>query len=298
MTNFPLDTKHLTLVVAIAEERSVTRAAARLHVTQPALSHALADVEARVGAPLFTRGRGMTATPAGERVLVTASRVLGELRDLGQALAARAVTPPIRVSTGCYTVYPWLPPVVADAARAGLEVKVVLEATRAAIPALVAGAIDLAITSDRPARRGLHVTKLFDDELVAVLAPTHPLARKKRLSPQDFVGERLLVYDVPLEKLDVWRRFLRPARVRPREVAQVPITEAVVELARAGQGIGVLARWAVVHYAARGGVVVRRLGAAGLPRTWVAVRRGADPNADAIDRVIASIAGAGPARTG
>src|SRR5512140_483766 len=126
MTALTLDTKHLALVQAIAEERSVTRAAARLHVTQPALSHALADVEARVGAPLFTRGRGMTPTAAGERVLVTAGRVLGELRELRRTLDARATPAPIRVSTGCYTVYPWLPPVFAEAARDGQEVRIVL----------------------------------------------------------------------------------------------------------------------------------------------------------------------------
>jgi LysR family transcriptional regulator, regulator for metE and metH len=295
----PLETRHLVLVQTIAEERSVTRAAARLHVSQPALSHALADVEERVGAALFTRSRGMTPTAAGERVLVVARRVLEDLAELRRSFAGKPAAVPVRVSTGCYTAYPWLPPVLAELAAegAGVELRIVLEATRTPLPALAAGTIDLAITADLRTRKGLHVTHLFDDELVAVLATSHPLARKKYLTPRDFAAVRLLVYDAPLAGLDVWRRFLKPARVRPREVAQVPITEAIVELARAGQGVGVLARWAVAHYATRGELVTRKLGGAGLPRVWVAVRRAGDTNAGAIDSVTAAIARAAPRGT-
>jgi LysR family transcriptional regulator for metE and metH len=186
-------------------------------------------------------------------------------------------------------VYPWLPRVFSDAARAGHEVRVVLEATGAPIAALREGAIDLAVLCEKPASRALHATAVFEDALVAVVAASHPLAKRPRISAKDLAAERLLVYDVPLERLDVWRRFLRPAGARPREVARVPITEAIVELARAGHGVGVLADWAIHHYGARG-VVPVPLGAGGLRRTWFGVRRASDPNRARIDAVTASIA--------
>lgn len=203
---------------------------------------------------------------------------------------------PVRVSTSCYTVYPWLPPVLDELSQAAapIDVRIVLEATRAAVGALSSGHVDLAISSDPPARRGFDVKPLFDDEIVAVLAPAHRLAKKKRLFPADFAEERLLVYDAPLRSLHLWRAYFRPARVRPRDVAPIPITEAIVELARAGRGVGFLAKWAVHPYEARGGIVTRRLGTSGLPRRWAAVRRASDPNAAAIDAVTAAIVRAAP----
>src|SRR4029453_14568815 len=68
-----LEVRHLKLVEAIAETRSVTRAGERLHLTQSALSHQLRDIEPRLGTPLFLRlNRRMVPTPAGERLLESA----------------------------------------------------------------------------------------------------------------------------------------------------------------------------------------------------------------------------------
>ena len=75
-----IEVRHLALVTEIADTGSVTRAAERLHLTQSALSHQLRDIESRLATPLFLRlGRRMVLTPAGERVLSSARRVLDDL---------------------------------------------------------------------------------------------------------------------------------------------------------------------------------------------------------------------------
>src|ERR1044071_6985866 len=108
-----LDIRHLKLIVAITEEKSVTRAGSRLHLTQSALSHQLRDIEQRLGTALFLRvNKRMVLTQAGERLLHSARIVLRELADaemdLAQIAGHRKGT--LRLSTECYTCYHWLPP--------------------------------------------------------------------------------------------------------------------------------------------------------------------------------------------
>src|ERR1700704_6085834 len=83
-----IDTRHLRLVLAIAGEGNVTRAAGRLHLSQSAVSHQLLDLERDLETRLFDRvGKRMVPTPAGARVIDCAKRLLGELADLEDSLA-------------------------------------------------------------------------------------------------------------------------------------------------------------------------------------------------------------------
>ena len=97
-----LDVRHLRLVVAIAEHRSLTRASEVLHLTQSALSHQLRDIEERLGTLLFLRlNKRMAPTPAGERLLTTARAVLAELTGAETAIRGglKDAPVPLRLST-------------------------------------------------------------------------------------------------------------------------------------------------------------------------------------------------------
>src|SRR5215475_7930868 len=86
-----LEIRHLKLLVAITEEKSVTKAGERLHLTQSALSHQLRDIEERLGAPLFLRlNKRMLPTEAGERLLGVARQVLDELKRVEDDIALMA----------------------------------------------------------------------------------------------------------------------------------------------------------------------------------------------------------------
>jgi len=273
-----LEVRHLKLLRAIVREQGLTRAAAHLHLTQPALSHQLADLERRMGRRLFVRtGRRLVPTAAGQRLVRAAESLLPELERAEQDLSGLGDSDSgvIRVSTECYTAYHWLPAALEEFARTypSVSVQIVVEATRRPIPALLEGRLDLAIVYRRSGDRRLEHHVLFDDEMLAVMAPDHRLAAAPRLTPALFASETLVLYSIPLTASDFYQRFLRPAGVMPARVMRVELTEAILEMVRAGQGVAVLAGWAVGPEVRAGRLVARRLGVRGLRRRWLAAVR-------------------------
>jgi LysR family transcriptional regulator for metE and metH len=264
-------------VRAVAEEGSVTRAGTRLHLSQSALSHQLRDAEERLGRALFDRiGKRMRLNAAGERLLRAARAVLEELDravlDIRQGEGGRTA---LRLTTQCNTVYHWLPSrlTLFQAAHPGVDLQVVAGPPDDPVPALLRGDLDLAIVH-RPVREPRLVLRpLFRDEMVVVMAPGHRLARRPFVAPQDFAAEHLIVYSIPREANLVFRDVLNPAGVSPARVTHIPLTEGIVELVKAGLGVGVLARWAVAPRVERGEVVAVPLTRAGRFRQWSAAYR-------------------------
>ncbi len=272
-TMLMLEVRHLALVAAIADTGSVTRAAERLHLTQSALSHQLRDLESRLETPLFLRlGRRMALTPAGERVLASARRVLDDLARAENDVRTMASpgTGVLRLCTQCNTGYHWLPPLLEKFHKTypAVEVQIVVSATDRPVEALLEGEIDLAFITDRTEDARLTTSPVFKDELVAVVPPSHPFARKAHIDPAELEGTHLLLYNLDRRSSDIFRYVLGPAGVEPARVSRVPLTEAILELIRAGQGIGVMARWAIEPAIRSGAVRAVRLGRRGVFRAW------------------------------
>ncbi len=279
-----LEIRHLKLVSAIAEQGSVTKAGHRLHLTQSALSHQLRDIEQRLGVGLFQRlGKKMVLTSAGERLLQSARVVLEELKsaeeEIQQTAAGRGGV--LRISTECYTCYHWLPSQlkVFHSAYPKVEVRIVVEATRRPVPALLEGIIDLAIVGDLVRNHKVRYRPLFKDELMAVMEPGHPFASRPYLLAEDFVDQHLILYSGPKEDFDIFKRVFFPAGVSPQRVTHIEVTEAIVEMVKAGLGIGVMATWAAAPYIAAGEMRAVRVTKTGLERTWQAatLRTPAEP---------------------
>lgn len=270
-----LEIRHLKLLAAVAEQGTVTEAGRRLHVTQSALSHQLRDAEEKLGAALFLRvGRKMVLTPAGERLLASARKVLEELHTAENQIkglngGTRGV---IRVSTECYTCYHWLPPVLKKfhAKFPGVDVNIVLDATANPIAALLEGKLDVAVSTTTMRNKKLRFTPTCEDELVVVVAPHHRLAAYSHIQPRDLTGESVFCYP-PREESTLVAKVLRPARVEPARVIEVPLTESIVDMVSSGLGVALMAQWAIRHYVDSGTVVARSLSKSGFRRRWQAV---------------------------
>jgi LysR family transcriptional regulator for metE and metH len=267
-----LELRHFQLIAAVSDTGSLAAASQQLHLTSSALSHQLRDAEDRLGVQIFQRRhRRLLLTGIGEKLLVSSRRVLAEVA-LAEA-HCRTDTPHdlIRLSTGCYTVYSWLPPVLErwQPEHPRVELRITLEATRQPIRALMAGELDLALTIDPPRHARLRSVGLFRDELSLVVPAAHPLARCNHVTAEDIAREHLLTYDAPRDQLDVFTRVLWPAGVEPRRLSRVPLTEALVDLVRGGLGVTALASWMLP--ANRDGLRLVRLTPKGIRRRWSAV---------------------------
>lgn len=290
-----IETRDLQLVSAIVRHGGVTAAARRLHLTQSAVSHHLRELEARLGVTLFERAhRKMLPTEAGRGLLDLADRVLPELVRTERTLRqlSRAPRRVLRLAISCSTAYHWLPRVVAEleAQHPGAELKIAVEAGAAPLEALLKDEIELALCHPEGEIRGLVCTPLFEDEVVGVLAPEHALAPREKLLGPDLAGQTLFTAVASGRDVEHFRRALYPDGGPYPVVRVIPSTEAILELARAGQGIGVVARWALSERAAMG-LAVRSLGDKGLWRQWAAYHRRNGPVSDLVPAVLALLGG-------
>lgn len=274
-----MEIRHLKLIKTVAEVGSLTSAGKILFLSQSALSHQLREMEVTYGVPLFLRiNRKMVLTEVGKRVLKTADVVLNELdrteTDIRRLVSGDAGV--LRISVGCYTCYHWLPSLIKSYSESfpNVDIKIVTEATDDPVKFLLEGKLDVGIDNCREEDGHLEYTTLFEDDLVVVANENHPLSRKAFVSAGDLENEDLIVYTSPDTTV---QRLMAEAGVTPNKIIRVQLTEARIELVRAGLGLTVLARWAVKPYLAKGGLVMVPLTKEGCKRTWWAATL-KDPN--------------------
>jgi LysR family transcriptional regulator for metE and metH len=289
-----LDVRDLRLVVALSSAGSTTRAAAVLHLSQPAVSRALLLTEEKVGAKLFARtARGLLATAAGERLIDGARPLLAELVDLEHRVGSTPSAPSrVRMVCECYTAYRWLPSVLAGLGLPGLEVVLCVEHTHGPVPALLDGKIDVALLTNSPVRRGLLEAPLFADEVVFLVGKGHPLAAKKAVGARDLRETTLLLSNAtpPAEARWFFSRVFGGKRPRLSFV-RFPLTEAIIDAARAGMGVAILSEWIAAPYLDDGSLVMKRLVGGPLKRSWrIAYRREAADAAERLRRALAATA--------
>jgi LysR family transcriptional regulator, regulator for metE and metH len=274
-----LDSRDLRLVLALATARTTAGAAELLHLTQPAVSRALLAAEHRLGVRFFERTpRGLEPTAQGAALLAGATRLLGELHALESQLRAPEVAAqPLRLVCECYTAYHWMPSALAglQAGLPGVDLQIALESTRDPIAALQAGEIDVALVSEAatPRSRRLVDKPLFADELVFVMSARHRLASRASLQRADLAGETLLTSRLPTRDMAWFHKPLHAPREAALQYQVLPLTEAVVDFARAGMGIAVLSEWIAEPHLQRGDLVARRLASGPLRRPWRLVWR-------------------------
>lgn len=263
-----VEIRHLRSLIALAEAGTVSAAARRVHLTQSALSHQLRAIEAHYGvAAVRRKGQTVELTESGQRLLALARSVAAAIADADRDIVRLAGKPSgaLRIALECHTCFDWLMPVMDAFRRNWPEVELDLVSGFHPDPfeLLAADRADLVIGSEPKRRRGIVHRPLFRFEIMAVLPIDHPLRAKRQVEAQDFTGETLITYPVPAERIDLIRRVLKPAGIRPqRRTAE--LTVAILQLVASRRGIAALPNWGIKSYTDYEYVIARRIGRAGL----------------------------------
>ena len=267
--------RQLRALAALARTGSVTRAAAALNLTPPAVTLQLQALQHEAGLPLIDRGpSGMVLTDAGREVAAAASRidaVLGECEAvLGDLAGARRGA----LGAGITSTAKYFAPRALGAfsrRHPGLELRLAVGNRAETIAGLRDHSLDLAIMGQPPEDLAVRASVIGPHPHVVVTAADHPLAGESRIAPAALEGEIFLVREQGSGTRSLMQRFFTDARVAPRIGMELGSNETIKQAVLAGLGIAFLSAHTIELEVQTHRLVI--LDVVGLPamRQWFAV---------------------------
>jgi len=262
---------------AVARLGSFSRAAAELHLTQPAVSMQVRQLEEEVGLPLYEQmGRRLDMTPAGREVAECARALAQRLHESEELLAAMkgAGGGEIAISTVSTAKY-HVPMLLAEFRRkhAGLRVRLSVSNREQVVRDLAENSVDLAIMGTPP--RGMDTVAVpFAKHPIAIIAaPDHPLARVRRLPLVRLAEETFLIRERGSGTRSAMERVFRERRFHPHETIEMSSNETIKQAVMAGMGVSFLSLHTVgLEIAARRLAVLAVVGTP-VMRHWYVIHR-------------------------
>jgi DNA-binding transcriptional LysR family regulator len=249
----------LTAFTAVAEERSFSRAARRLHRTQPAVSQAVRRLEEELGDRLFDRSsRNAVLTEAGTLLLDHASRLLRLATDARAAVRELHEMKRGRVIIGAneaavHAVLPVIRDFTAEHPQVTVEVRRV--ASRRIAAGLLDRSLDFGVMTFLPAGAGLQSVPIGRDELVLLAHPGHPLAVRRQVTLAEVGREAVIAHNDPSPARE---RVLRVYEQRHASInirISLPSLDGIKRAVEMGVGVAVLPRRCALTEIGRGDLV-------------------------------------------
>lgn len=275
-----MELMQLQMLLAVAEEGTLQKAAARVYRTAPAVSIAISKLESEIGTHLLdrTHRHAFRLTAAGG-VLADYARNLITLRD--EALAAmegirNIERGQLRIGAN-QSMGEYLLPQLTHAFQRrnpGVKLKVVIGYSDAVLSALKHWELDVALVAGQPQDPDLRGRLLMRDRLVAIMSPRHHLAAREVLQVQHLAGEPLIVLTAMSELRErvaaTFQRFHTQLNVQ----VETGTLESIKKMAVRGMGVGIVPRMCVQEEAASGELAVRTVEEFREERMlWVVCRR-------------------------
>lgn len=241
----------LKIFLAVARQRSFTLASEELHLSQPDVSLHIRELEEEIGLNLFERvGRKIPLTQAGEVLREQANRIFAQLRETEQALGELKGLMRGSLLIGASTTIGMylLPQALTDFRRRFPGIKVHLKiANTQEVERLVGGMeVDVGFTGGvlTPSKE-LKVETYLEDELVLILSPKHPLAKKRNVRLSDLAQETFILREAGSATRQVFEQALRGQKVEIEIGMELDSTEAIKWAVTEGLGVSVVSKYAV-----------------------------------------------------
>jgi LysR family transcriptional regulator, low CO2-responsive transcriptional regulator len=269
--------RQLDTFIEVAREQSVSRAAQRLHVTQPAVSMQLRQLEQAVGVPLVqAEGRAIRLTPAGEEFETIAQRALAQLKDLDDAFAGQRSLKRGTVHLAVVTTAKYFIPMLLVAFRRkfpGVEVQLGLHNREGVLGLLARNEIDLVVMGRAPDTPPCAAEVFASNPMGIVAAPSHPLSRRRRASLSLLKDEEFVVREAGSGTRAAMERLFAAKRLKLRIAMELPSNETIKQAVMAGMGLSFLSLRTVRHELASGRLALLDIEGLPLLRHWYVTHR-------------------------
>jgi DNA-binding transcriptional LysR family regulator len=236
--------RQLRVFATVAGQLSFARAAAELHLTPPALSMQVRDLEETLGVPLFDRTRRKIAlTTAGEYFLLHVRRVLANLKDAEDTLARLKGVQAGRLTIGLLsTAKYFVPRLLAGFMRdhPGVEIRLEVGNRQAMGEMLARGEIDLAVMGTPPRDVEARIEPFAAHPLGVIAAPDHPLVSLPHVPSTLLAREPFIVREPGSGTRAAMERYFADQRIAPPAVMEMASNETIKQAVIAGMGLSFL----------------------------------------------------------
>jgi LysR family transcriptional regulator, low CO2-responsive transcriptional regulator len=240
-----MEIRQLRAFVAIAEAKTFTAGAKRVHVTQAAISMQIRQLEEEVGLPLFTRTpRRVLLTEAGELLLERARKILREhdaaVEEIAEIAGAEYGRLRIGSASAMFTTnqLPWILQKLKEKFPQS-DVSVSSGTSAALVQKIVNGEIDVAFVSLPVENSNIQTELLFSDEIVAIANPKHPLAKQKVISGAALAAEPLILGEKGGNTRRQLDEFFVQIGVKPNVVMELSRQSAINRMVENNMGVGI-----------------------------------------------------------
>jgi DNA-binding transcriptional LysR family regulator len=274
-----VDLRQLEIVRAVADQGSFTAAAKILHVSQSAVSRQVLLLEEELGEPLFLRlGRKVRLTSAGAALLDLSRRVLSDVRDTTATIVEQQqqLAGTLHLGGGmtvCLHVFPALLKEFRKR-HPKVEIKLTTGATPQLLERLRSGALDVGLLTLPVDGTDLVQVPVMREELLLVLPPAHKLAKLRRITPENLVGQAWVLFERGSSTRRVIDEMFQRDAIRPRVVMETENPEILKALTTIGMGLTILPYQSLAQEARSGTLRVKRVDGVTMVREtgWVYVR--------------------------
>ncbi len=274
-----VDLAGLKIFVTVVDKGSFTEAAKELHLTQPAITYKIKNLEEDLNLTLLRRSKtGVSPTPAGEILYGYARKIMGLYHDLTRELEeyARGLKDVISIGA-CPMIAEFLLPRVLEAFREEfpkVEVEVKVSYFPPILEGLLSGNFDVGLLEIKASHKEIFVEEVWQEPFLLVIPPNrHP----RELSLRDLQGERVFIREEAVGMKAILEDYLREKGLRLKDFDVVSVsgsTEAIKEMVKGGMGVTFLPKGVVAGELQKGELREAKL-TEGLPllRCYLASRK-------------------------